>query len=262
MALRVPRHPVEEEESYFVSMTDLMVGLLFIFIIMLMVFALQYREAERKNLEAEQVIKKTTERLVDADQVRDEILETLRKYLLDHGLVVDIVKDQGVLRLGEEILFAKGSPETNNDRAIDILSQALATVLPCYTANAAPSPDKCPPRRALIESIFIEGHTDIDALQPRVGMRDNLDLSAIRATNTFRKLVSKRSDLLEFKNTRGFAILSVSGYGQYRPAIEGEPTVENKAKNRRIDLRILMTTPRAEDAARFEREIGEEMNKK
>jgi len=63
MTSRLVRHPVEEEESYFISMTDLMVGLLFIFIIMLMVFALQYREAERKNLEAEQVVKKTTERL-------------------------------------------------------------------------------------------------------------------------------------------------------------------------------------------------------
>ena len=92
MASRLIRHPVDGEESYFISMTDLMVGLLFIFIIMLMVFALQYREAERKNLEAEQVRKMTTERLVDADQVRDEILESLRKYLLKHGLVVDIVK--------------------------------------------------------------------------------------------------------------------------------------------------------------------------
>ena len=30
----------EEDENYFVSMTDMMVGILFIFIIMLMVFAL------------------------------------------------------------------------------------------------------------------------------------------------------------------------------------------------------------------------------
>jgi chemotaxis protein MotB len=262
MASRLDRHPVDEEESYFISMTDLMVGLLFIFIIMLMVFALQYREAERKNLEAEQVIKKTTERLVDADQVRNEILESLRKYLLDHGLVVDIVKDQGVLRLGEEILFAKGSPDTTNDKAIDILAQALATVLPCYTAITSSPPADCPPKRAVIESIFIEGHTDIDVLTPRPGMRDNLDLSAIRAANTFRRLVAKRPDLLEFKNTREFAILSVSGYGEYRPAAPGDPTLENKAKNRRIDLRILMTTPRAEDAKRFEREINDEMRNK
>jgi flagellar motor protein MotB len=263
MAPRLVRHPVDEEDSYFISMTDLMVGLLFIFIIMLMVFALQYREAERKNREAEQVIKKTTERLVDADRVRDEILEHLQKYLSEHGLKAEIVKNQGVLRLGERILFDSGSPDTTNDKAVDILAQALATVLPCYTAiSSSPPPADCPPKRAVIDSIFIEGHTDIDVLTPRPGMRDNLDLSAIRAANTFRRLVTKRPDLLDFKNTREFAILSVSGYGEYRPAAPGEPTQENKAKNRRIDLRILMTTPRAEDAARFEREINEELRNK
>src|SRR6516225_9111848 len=34
---------VQEEENYFVSMTDMMVGMLFLFIILLMVFALNYR---------------------------------------------------------------------------------------------------------------------------------------------------------------------------------------------------------------------------
>ena len=33
----------EEGENYFVSMTDMMVGVLFIFIIMLMIFALDFR---------------------------------------------------------------------------------------------------------------------------------------------------------------------------------------------------------------------------
>jgi chemotaxis protein MotB len=37
--------PVAEDESYFVSMTDLMVGMLFIFIIMLMAFALNLRRS-------------------------------------------------------------------------------------------------------------------------------------------------------------------------------------------------------------------------
>ena len=107
-----------------------------------------------------------------------------------------------------------------------------------------------------------ESRAEYERAVPRPGMRDNLDLSAIRATNTFRRLIAKRPDLLEFKNTRDFSILSVSGYGEYRPAAQGEPTPENKAKNRRIDLRILMTTPRAEDAARFEREIKEELRSK
>ena len=33
-----------DEENYFVSMTDMMVGLVFIFIIMLMYFALQFQD--------------------------------------------------------------------------------------------------------------------------------------------------------------------------------------------------------------------------
>ena len=35
----------EHEESYFVSMTDVVIGLLFIFIIMLMFFAMRFQEA-------------------------------------------------------------------------------------------------------------------------------------------------------------------------------------------------------------------------
>jgi chemotaxis protein MotB len=92
-------------------------------------------------------------------------------------------------------------------------------------------------------------------------MKDNIDLSAIRAANTYRMLLQKRVDLLDYENTRGFPVLSVSGYGPYRPAVSNQSIEENKAKNRRIDLRILMTTPRAEDAARFEHQINEEMRK-
>ena len=60
-----------EEESYFVSMTDMMVGLLFIFILMLMYFALQYQ--------------KTTEQLTNANQTRGEILVKIEKSLKDQG---------------------------------------------------------------------------------------------------------------------------------------------------------------------------------
>src|ERR1700677_2468704 len=35
-----------EDENYFVSMTDMMVGMLFLFIIMLMVFALNFRKGD------------------------------------------------------------------------------------------------------------------------------------------------------------------------------------------------------------------------
>lgn len=250
MATRL-RRQVEEEESYFISMTDLMVGLLFIFIIMIMFFALQYREAERQRRQA-------TEQLVNAEQVRDEILEDLQQRLRNRGINVQIVKDQGILRLPEEILFDKGKADINRrgEEAVTVLADAFAAVLPCYTTGRLFKTDEsCPPHRATIESIYIEGHTDIDRLNPRTGMKDNLDLSAIRATNTFRLLNEKNPSLLLFENKSLFPVLSVSGYGQYRPVQEDQTTEAQKSINRRIDLRILMSAPRSEDAQRFEEDV-------
>src|SRR5258708_33818028 len=43
-----------EEESYFVSMTDVFIGLLFIFIIMLMFFAMRFQEATQTQNEVTQ----------------------------------------------------------------------------------------------------------------------------------------------------------------------------------------------------------------
>jgi flagellar motor protein MotB len=248
MATRLRRH-VEEEESYFISMTDLMVGLLFIFIIMLMFFALQYREAERQR-------KDVTEHLVNSEQVRDEILEDLQHRLRDRGINVQIVKDQGVLRLPEAILFDKGKADVNQrgGEAIAAVADALTAVLPCYTVGGS-TYESCPPQRATIESIYIEGHTDVDRLSPRAGMKDNIDLSAIRATNTFRLLIEKNQRLLQFENKSFFPVLSVSGYGEYRPVQADQSTEAQKSANRRIDLRILMTTPRSEDAQRFEADL-------
>ena len=48
-------HPAEEhaEESYLASLSDLMVGMLFFFIILLMAFALNFHAAEQKSADAE-----------------------------------------------------------------------------------------------------------------------------------------------------------------------------------------------------------------
>jgi hypothetical protein len=74
-----------EEESYFVSMTDMMVGLLFIFILMLMYFALQYQ--------------KTTEQLTNANKTRGEILVKIGESLKSQGFEVEINPESGILRL-------------------------------------------------------------------------------------------------------------------------------------------------------------------
>ncbi len=228
----------EEEESYFVSMADMMVGLLFIFVILVLYFALQFRQ--------------TTSTLTGAAEARAELLKTLERDLKARGLRVSIDTRTGVLRLPDDVLFQTGEYELSNRGrgAVRIVADELARVLPCY-ADVEPGGLRCPPERKRsaqrIDSIFIEGHTDKNPLTGGGPVASNLDLSALRATRTFKAMMDSRSDLRSLvsvdEGTR-VPIFGVSGYGESRPSSADD------SHNRRIDLRFLMVTPQgAEDAA-------------
>lgn len=240
-----------DEENYFVSMTDMMVGLVFIFIIMLMYFALQFQDV--------------TDQVTGADRERAKILKVLQQSLKEKGVEVTIDTQNGVLRLPDAILFDSGQIvlKPSGKEAVGHLADALADVLPCYTdartatTQAGPA---CPERRYQIESVYVEGHTDIDRLAGAGMMRDNLDLSAFRATNTFRELIARRPEIADRCARKGddcAAVLSVSGYGAERPVAPGV-TEEAKRRNRRIDLRLVMVTPDAKTAIdRISNQLGD-----
>jgi flagellar motor protein MotB len=312
-------------------MTDVVIGLLFIFIIMLMFFAMRLQVATHEQKEENQKQSEETQRqseatnnlikvtkkqtalihdLTDAELARGDILEALEKSLKKEGVTVTVVRDEGILRLPEEILFDKSSSEIKtNVRGVDplkTLGKALDEVLPCYTAGPR-SKGNCSETKAKVEAIFIEGHTDSDQFRivarpvvpipvgrpsqpsstgqgtslfsqspvsnappaggerrstiamPRTNVppRDNLDLSALRATSTFRKLLKDKPELRDYQSPNGTPVLSVSGYGEGRqiPREPGESEERFKQRNRRIDLRILMASVKSEDAKRMQEDI-------
>jgi chemotaxis protein MotB len=224
-----------EEESYFISMADMMVGLVFVFIVLLLYFAMQYRQNSAK--------------ITDATAARTTLLETLDRQLLARGLQVSIDTRTGVLRLPEDVLFDRGQADLTprGQAAVAILGGALTRVLPCYTY---PRPaGACAASLHDLDALFIEGHTDRDVLAGRGALRDNLDLSVARAANTYRALVAAAPGLAALRNHAPGGrtpqpVLSVAGYGADRPIDTGD-TPEAKARNRRIDLRFLMATPEA-----------------
>lgn len=230
-----------DEENYFVSMTDMMVGLVFIFIIMLMYFALQF-----------QVV---TSQMTGADVERAKILRELEQALRDKGVPVEIDTQNGILRLPDSILFDSGKAELKpqGKLAVGHLANALADILPCYTDTRTPqgaTPRTCSRSTYRIESVYIEGHTDAVPFAGAYGMRDNLDLSASRATNTFRAVISDRAEIAESCSNKGDGcepVLSVSGYGSSRPVDPGLSEVA-RGHNRRIDLRLVMVNQNAKEA--------------
>lgn len=253
----------EEDENYFVSMTDMMVGILFIFIIMLMVFALNFQKQtdETKILTAEQEqqlrqANELAEQIADlrrriaseitelnkADQARAELLETIQARLDAVGLKVTIDRDTGVLRLAEDAIGFAEEISTLDDiatRNVDAVAEVLLKVLPDFTA--CPTGITCPATTGhVVETVYIEGHTDktgSDSL--------NWKLSTERAVNTYRRIVDTFPELRALVNSDGREILSVAGYAYTRPVIDRDDT-EAYRMNRRIDLRFVMEADRRE----------------
>jgi chemotaxis protein MotB len=235
-----------EGESYFVSMTDMMVGLLFVFLILLMYFALQYRN-EVKTIQS-------------ADDTRIGILEGLQKSLKDQGVEVSIDEQTGVLRLPDQLLFNSGetTPKPEGVIALEKLAMALEDVIPCYAYADPPAkrPDSCPPITHTIELLYIEGHTDSTPIK-KYPINDNWDLSYQRAKNT-RLAISAVAPVLEQlrnapRDEPGSApILTHVGHADMRP-IANAQSIE---QNRRIDLRITMAKPRSVSVSLVEASLG------
>lgn len=261
----------EYGEGYLASVSDLMSGLIFIFVITLCVFALRLAETAEAQRKQTDELEEKTQQLVSARETRERLLVDIKKRLKKFGVHVEIIPEQGVLRLSEEgIHFPSGSTQPISDHAprVGRLARVLAEVLPCYVASrgaedtggALDRPNYCiettaPPEEyvcereafpAHLETVLIEGHTD--QLPVRRGNRflDNLELSSMRAAEILRMVEACEPALQGLQNTEGLPVLSTSGYGDLRLAVPTDPTAE---ANRRIDLRFLMELPHETTAA-------------
>ena len=116
-----PANNFTRDEGYYASMADLMAGMLFIFIIVAMVFAIDVRkdrveavaEAEAKaeaRVKAELEIPATPlDRPAPVDTeiaVRARLVETIRDFLAARGVRVESEPREGLLRLPANLLFA------------------------------------------------------------------------------------------------------------------------------------------------------------
>ena len=291
-----------EDESFFVSMTDIMVGLLFIFILIIMYFAVQAKidaasivELDLQNEEYVELIAELgagqLEELTSYQRrigfQRSLILNWISEFLRDEEGVegVQIIDEQGVLRLPEGLLFNSGEFRFEDDsRAFEVsqsIARALSQILPCSVLNSEGMPylerGICElsrhnnSARGFIQAIYVEGHTDNDdvrkgGLSGDPNLTDNLKLSARRSTNTFTAIVDGSPQILEFfgpvidgSALRFEPVLASSAYGEWRPAVSNE-TEAGKRSNRRIDLRIVMyVPPNIQAMQNFLTSIGEEV---
>jgi len=142
----------------------------------------------------------------------------LKEYLKESGLEENVsVMNESVgilLRFQDNVLFDSGKADIKSQETLRYISTLL---------NKDEFKDKF---------IRIEGHTDNDPIKHNLKYPTNWELSVARASNVVRFLV---------ENTGIDPVrISASGYSEYHPVAPND-SLENKSKNRRVDILILKT---------------------
>ncbi len=231
-----PLKPIQEEENpYLLSFSDILAGLLAIFILALVALMIRLDEQTAKAQETRQEVEQALQELARVDELRRELLEELKQKLSAYDVQVEITDNHSVLSIPEtQLHFASGRyriPE-NKTQTLEVIGEVLLNAL------------QRAKRLEFIETIFIEGHTDSQPLK-RSPM-GNWGLSAYRAIAVWQywtQSPGKQSAFLSMKNRHGKPLFSVSGYADTRRLIMPDITPEAQQKNRRIDLRFTMRTP-------------------
>ncbi len=235
------------DESYFASFTDMLVGIIFIFIILLMITANNFQKATKS-------VQQATKAVTEINESRDKVLREIERSLQNSGVPVTIDIEQGVLRLPESILFGVDEYKVNvkGKQALETLASVLEQYLPCMSFSNIDHQANCKKlhltSRHGLDAVFIEGHTDSTG-----SSEHNWLLSAQRAISVFREITAAKPFLNEgLKNINGIPILNVSGYEARRPI---DPN--NLVLNRRIELRFIMRSPTPKDIERLKHVVGQ-----
>lgn len=231
MAFRGSKHstrPVDEENPYWISFSDIMSGLLVIFILASLQLILEL--AEKKDN-----VNSAIQEIVKGNQIRAEMLQEIREELSHQGIFVEIAENQSVLRIPDDQLYFK-------TLRYDIPAEKTYAVLAIGEAlHEAITKDD---RSRFIDTIFIEGHTD--SRPARKLEMGNWGLSSHRAITVWNHWRTNSEYGIAMRNLRNRdhkPMFSVSGYAETRPKIALDNTAEKQRQNRRIDVRITMRQP-------------------
>jgi len=160
----------------------------------------------------EQRLKEVEEILRKRDEATNQLRAKLQQALLGftkNGLTVEVKNGKVYVSLTDKLLFPSGSIIID-ERGKQALTQ-LAEVL----------------KQQPEINIAVEGHTDSQRINNLGQIKDNWDLSVLRATSVVRFLTEEQ----KVESVR----MTATGKGQYQPL--GENTsAEGRSKNRRIEI--------------------------
>ena len=227
------QRPVDEENPYWMSFSDIMSALMVIFVLASVVLILQLMERQRE-FDAQLA------ELARAEQVRRTIIEEAAEELKNRGIRVQVSENHTVLRIPNDVLgFDTGAweiEEQYKETALEI-GKVLGLVI------------RRGRRAQYLDTVFVEGHTDNRQFR-RDDIKGNWGLSTFRAISLWEYwevALPEVVRLADLDNAAGDPLFSVSGYGKTRPVTDVQETEADYEVNRRIDIRFTIRRPSTED---------------
>ena len=247
-----PSKSVDEENPYWMSFSDVMSGLLVIFILASVILILQLMVKQEEIDESKVEFEAEIELLKQAEEVRRNILIVAAETLKARGIQVEISENETVLRIPNDLLgFSTGQDDiqTRYEATAFEIGQVLFTLI---------NKDD---RVNFLDTIFVEGHTDSRPFSGALcGDKGNWCLSSLRAISLWQFWESELPTdqrLSEFDNLAGQPLFSVSGYAATRPVVANEQSEDEYRQNRRIDIRFTIRRPSSEDYQRVRSQLVE-----
>ncbi len=277
----------EEENPFLLSFSDLMASLLAIFILALVVMMIQLHkqklklEEDRKSIvsleqhkkilnenerlrtlieelkvglkEIQAIQAKVTDTLDGVGSSREKqlanMLETIQQDLKKQGIEVLVAENGTVLRIPEKALSFELSKYRIQDRYNQAADAIGSSLLNALSKNE---------NREILDTVFIEGHTDAVPNRQEMG---NWGLSTYRAISLWLHWTDSPGRHAELKNLMSTVneashierpLISTSGYADTRPAdLTGRGNLQTiqtgNAADRRIDIRFTLVTTKKKD---------------
>lgn len=185
----------------------------------------QQRDLEERQLQMEQN-QKAISNALEAKQRELEVLRaSVSKALVgftDKGLNVETKGGKVYVSMEDKLLFASGSWEVSAQGI-----EALKTLAKILQDNSD-------------LNIMVEGHTDNDVFRGSTAVKDNWDLSVMRATAIVKQLLKLGPKIDP-------ARVMAAGHAEYSPKVRNI-SAANKAKNRRTEI---ILTPKISDVLKM-----------
>ncbi|MCQ2274340.1 MAG: OmpA family protein [Bacteroidales bacterium] len=185
----------------------------------------QMRQHQKQLEERQEQMEQNQKAISQALESKQIEIETLRSSVAkalvgfsDKGLNVETKDGKVYVSLEDQLLFASGSWEVSA-QGVEAL-KSLAKILqdnPKLT-------------------IMVEGHTDNDAFRGTTAVKDNWDLSVMRATAVVKQLLKLGPQIDPSR-------VVAAGHAEYAPKVRNI-SAANKAKNRRTEI---ILTPQIKD---------------